>query len=114
MQSTKAFGRGMLSQYESVGGPHRESVRGRLVRLKLRSLEYLKSFDLLVMQKYFGGATPEDEQREQDEKDLEEQEALRIFAELHRDRLAASQFSDAVSVAIHLNVRAGASQIFRT
>ena len=43
------------------------------------------------MKKHFGGPTLEDEEREKEEEDIEEEEALRIFAELHRDRMVAHQ-----------------------
>jgi hypothetical protein len=39
------------------------------------------------MRRYFGGATHEDEEQEKVEDEIEEEEALRIFAEQHRHRV---------------------------
>jgi len=61
-----------------------DDIRGKILRMKSRAINFIVTFDRLVLQKYFGGATPEDEEREREEEEVEEHEALRIFAERHR------------------------------
>ena len=56
------------------------------------------------MKKHFGGPTLEDEEREKEEEDIEEEEALRIFAELHRDRITTNQDFDEVSIYYKLSL----------
>lgn len=68
-----------------------DDLRGRIMKWKARFTNFVVTFDLYVMQKYFGGATPEDEEREREEEEQEEDEALRIFAERHRSDFMQDQ-----------------------
>lgn len=49
-------------------------LKGKLLSIKHSLKEYLISFDMFVMRKYFGGATHEDEEQEREEEGIEEEE----------------------------------------
>lgn len=62
------------------------TIKGKLMAVKHMIRDKLLKFDSEIMRKFFGGATHDDEEQEKEEEEIEEELALKIFAEQHQNK----------------------------